>query len=160
MIDFVLENRNWFIFFHVISAVVWVGGMIAMRFAAHYSFLAIVSPQDRLEKTSAALKRLFYIVMPFVLILAATGALLTVAYDIKHTEFHYLTHLKEGIWGVMFINLVTMMWRRDQTDKAMEAGDFNRARVMLGAIGKYMVPLNIVLGVMAIFLGTLLRTHF
>ena len=159
MIAFVLENRNWFIFFHVISAVIWVGGMISMRFAAHYSFLDIVNPQDRLEKTSAALKRLFMIVMPFVLILAATGALLTVAYGIKFTPFHYLTHIKEAIWGLMFFNLVAMMWRRSQADKAMKEGDFNRARSMLLLIGKYMVPLNIILGVVAIFLGTLLRTY-
>ena len=159
MIDFVLENRNIFIFLHVISAVIWVGGMVSMRYAAHYSFVAIVNPQDRLEKTSQALKRLFYIVMPFVLILAATGALLTIAYGIKYTPYHYLTHLKEGIWGLMFLNLVVMMWRRSQADKAMLEGDFNRARSMLSLIGKYMVPVNIVLGVTAIFLGTLLGTY-
>jgi uncharacterized membrane protein len=159
MISFVLENRNLFIFLHVIAAVVWVGGMISMRFAAHYSFVAIVNPQDRLEKTSAALKRLFYIVMPFVLILAGTGALLTIAYGIKYTPYHYLTHLKEGIWGVMFINLVAMMIRRSKADKAMQRGDFHDARALLGMIGKYMVPVNIVLGVIAIFLGTLLRTY-
>jgi uncharacterized membrane protein len=159
MIAFVLENRNIFIFLHVISAVIWVGGMIAMRFAAHYSFVAIVNPQDRLEKSSAALKRLFYIVMPFVLLLAATGALLTVAYGIKYTPYHYLTHIKEGIWGVMFMNLVMMMIRRAKADQAMQRGDFHEARALLGMISKYMVPVNIVLGVVAIFFGTLLRSY-
>jgi uncharacterized membrane protein len=159
MIEFVQEYRNWFIFLHVMGAVIWVGGMVAMRFAAHYSFLDIVSPQDRLEKTSAALKRLFLIVLPFVLLLALTGALLTVAYGIKHTPYHYLTHIKEAIWGVMFLNLMAMMYRRSKADKAMAKGDFNQARAMLGLIGKYMVPVNIVLGTSAIFLGTLLRTY-
>jgi uncharacterized membrane protein len=159
MIEFVMEYRAWFVFLHVISAVVWVGGMISMRFAAHYSFLAIVNPQDRLEKTSAALKRLFTIVLPFVLILAGTGALLTIAYGIKYTEFHYLTHLKEGVWTVMFINLVAMMIRRSKADKAMKEGDFHKAGKMLGLIGKYMVPINIVLGIVAIILGSLLRAH-
>jgi uncharacterized membrane protein len=160
MIEFVLEHRNYFIFVHVMGAVIWVGGMVAMRYAAHYSFVDIVSPADRLAKTSAALKRLFMIVMPFVLLIAATGALLTVAYDIKHTEFHYLTHLKEAIWGVMFLNLSTMMWRRSKADESMQRGDYSRAGALLRPIAKFMVPLNIVLGVGAIFLGTLLRTHF
>ncbi len=158
MIEYVLEHRNIFIFIHVLGAVVWVGGMIAIRFAAHYAFLDIVNPQDRLEKTSATLKRLFTIVLPFVLLLALTGALLTVAYGIKYTDFHYLTHLKEGIWGVMFANLAAMIYRRREADKAMVKGDFARARVMLGMIGKYMVPVNIILGLGAIFLGTYLRT--
>jgi len=158
VIEYVLEHRNIFIFIHVLGAVVWVGGMIAIRFAAHYAFLDIVNPQDRLEKTSATLKRLFTIVLPFVLLLALTGALLTVAYGIKYTDFHYLTHLKEGIWGVMFANLAAMIYRRREADKAMVKGDFARARVMLGMIGKYMVPVNIILGLGAIFLGTYLRT--
>ena len=159
MIDFVNEHRSWFIFLHIISAVIWVGGMISMRFAAHYSFVDIVSPQDRLEKTSAALKRLFTMVLPFVLILAGTGAVLTIAYGIKYTEFHYLTHIKEGIWTLMFINLIAMIIRRRKADKTMAEGDFNKARAMLGLIGKYMVPVNIVLGIAAIFLGAVLRSH-
>jgi uncharacterized membrane protein len=159
MMEFVMEHRSWFIFAHIIAAVIWVGGMISMRFAAHYSFVDIVNPQDRLEKSSAALKRLFTMVLPFVLILAGTGAVLTIAYGIKYTEFHYLTHIKEGIWTLMFINLVAMMLRRKKADKAMSEGDFNTARQMLGLIGKYMVPVNIVLGVIAIFLGAVLRSY-
>ncbi len=154
--DFFFEYKAFIIFAHIISAVVWVGGMIAMRYAAHPSFMQIVSPADRLEKISHALKRLFIMVIPFVLILAITGAIATIGNGIKHTDFHYLTHLKEGIWGVMLINLIIMMVRRSKADKAMLEGDFSRAGNMLGLIGKYMVPLNIILGILAIFLGATL----
>ena len=42
------------IFLHVISAVIWVGGMIAMRFAAHYSF-AQIEDESRLDSAKELL---------------------------------------------------------------------------------------------------------
>ena len=75
MQEFFLEHKTIIVFLHVVSAVVWVGGMISMRYAAHYSFVEIESPQKRLERTAHALKRLFYIVLPFVLILLVTAVL-------------------------------------------------------------------------------------
>ncbi len=160
MQDFFFEYKTIIIFFHIISAVVWVGGMIAMRYAAHPSFMQIVSPADRLEKISLALKKLFMIVLPFVFVLALTGAIATIGNGIKYTEFHYITHIKEGIWTVMFINLTMMMIRRKKADKAMLEGDFHQASKMLSLIGKVMVPLNIGLGTTAIFLGAYLASIF
>ena len=159
MAEELMEYRLEIIFIHIFSAVVWVGGMISMRFAAHYAFVEITSPADRIEKTAIALGRLFKIVLPFVLLLAATGAILTIGYGIKHTEFHYLTHIKEGIWSVMFINLVMMMFRRKKALQALENGDHAGAARLLGLIGKFMVPVNIALGIVAILFGVVLRTH-
>ena len=159
MTDFVMEYRLELIFLHVIAAVVWVGGMIAMRFAAHQAFLEIGEPVQRLPMVSKALKRLFLLVMPFVLILAATGAVLTIGYGIKHTDFHYLTHIKEGIWTIMFINLAAMMIRRAKADKAMAMGDYKKAGELLGLIGRLMVPVNITLGIAAIVVGVMLRIN-
>ena len=154
-----MEYRLELIFLHVIAAVVWVGGMIAMRFAAHQAFLEIDEPSKRLPVVSKALRRLFLLVMPFVLILAATGAVLTIGYGIKHTDFHYLTHIKEGIWTVMFINLVAMMIRRAKADRAMDSGDYKKAGELLGLIGRFMVPVNIALGMAAIVVGVMLRIN-
>ena len=154
-----MTYRVELILLHVMGAVVWVGGMIAMRFAAHYAFLDISTPQQRLPILSHALKRLFYIVLPFVIVLLATGGVLTVGYGMKHTDFYYLAHIKETIWTVMFLNLVAMMVRRSKADKAMEAGDYKKAGALLGLIGKVMVPVNIVLGITAIAVGALLRVN-
>ena len=159
MVDFVMTYRLELVFLHMISAVVWVGGMIAMRFAAHPAFMEISDPIERLPKIAKGLKRLFWLVMPFVLILAATGAILTIWYGIKYTDFHYLTHIKEGIWTVMFINLVAMMIRRSRAEKAMREGDYAKAGALLGLIGRVMVPVNIALGLTAIAVGALLRIN-
>lgn len=157
---FFAEYKTIIIFLHVISAVVWVGGMIAMRYAAHPSFLEIESPQKRLERVADALKRLFYIVTPFVIILLVTAVLMIKGYGISQSEFKIFAYIKEAIWTLMFINLAAMILRRNKAEKALENADFVLAKNQLGMIGKFMVPLNIALGVIAIFLGTFLSNSF
>ena len=154
MQDLFLDNKTLIVFLHVISAVVWVGGMIAMRFAAHQSFMTIESPQKRLEHIAHALKRLFTIVFPFVIILIVTAVFMLKGYDIKNTDFRSLAHAKEGIWVVMFISLIVMIIRRNRGVKLLNEGDTLGAKKQIEIIGKFMVPLNIILGVVAIFLGT------
>jgi len=154
-----MTYRLELIFLHVVGAVVWVGGMIAMRFAAHPAFMEIGDPKERLPKIAKGLKRLFMLVLPFVMILAATGTVLTIGYGIKHTDFSYLTHIKEGVWTIMLINLVAMMIRRSKAQKAMQEGDYTKAGALLGLIGRVMVPINIALGLVAIAVGALLRVN-
>ncbi|QOY51857.1 hypothetical protein [Candidatus Sulfurimonas baltica] len=149
-----LQYKVAIVFLHVISAVVWVGGMVAMRYAAHQSFLEIESPQKRLERIAHALKRLFSIVLPFVIILLITAVLMSKGYGLSSSAFSPLVHVKETIWSIMFINLIIMMFRRNKAEKLLNSGDFVGAKNQLGLIGRFMVPLNIALGFIAILIGT------
>ncbi len=154
MEEFFADYKVIIVFLHVISAVMWVGGMVAMRYAAHPSFIEIESPAKRLERIADALKRLFCIVAPFVLVLLATAIIMLKGYSISDSEFKNLGYAKEAIWTIMFLNLGYMIRRRNNAQKALEKGEFVVAKNQLEMIGKYMVPLNIGLGVVAIFLGS------
>jgi uncharacterized membrane protein len=168
------DYRTQIVFLHVISAVVWVGGMIAMRFAAHNSFLEIESPLHRLARVSHALKRLFAIVAPFVVLLIITAVLMAVGLgfreaavdasgnviDASAMSLYQLIHVKEAIWLIMAANLALMAFLRAKADKLLTKGDTMGAKSSLGLIGKYMVPLNIVLGIVAIYLGVTLRNSY
>ena len=168
------DYRTQIIFLHVISAVVWVGGMVAMRFAALNSFAEIESPLHRMERSAHALKRLFWIVSPFVITLIITAVIMAVglgfreaAVDANHNvidaqamTLYNIVHIKEAIWMIMGANLALMMFLRNKAEKLLGKGDATGAKNKLGLIGKYMVPLNIVLGVIAIYLGVFLRNAY
>ena len=158
MVEFFAEYKSVILFLHIISAVVWVGGMIAMRYAAHPSFLEIESPAKRLEHIAMALKNLFTIVVPFVIILLLTAVIMIMGYNLSDTEFSLTSHIKEGIWSLMAINLFVMITRRNRAVKLLIEGDMVGAKFSLEMIGKYMVPFNILLGVIAIFLGATLSS--
>ncbi len=160
MQEFFLEYKVIIVFLHVISAVIWVGGMVAMRYAAHPSFVEIESPLKRLERIADALKRLFFIVMPFVLTLLLTAIIMIKGYSISETEYKTFAYAKEAIWSIMFLNLAYMIRRRNNAQKAIERGEMVLAKAQLGMIGTYMVPLNIALGVVAVFLGSYFSSIF
>jgi len=160
MEQFFSEYKVIIVFLHVISAVIWVGGMVAMKYASHPSFMEIESPLKRLERIADALKRLFCIVAPFVLILLATAIIMVKGYSISDTEYKMFAYAKEGIWTIMFLNLAVMIRKRNNAQKAIERGELLLAKKQLGMIGKYMVPVNIALGVVAIFLGSYFSSVF
>lgn len=171
MTELFWSNVELIVFLHVISAVVWVGGMVAMRFAAHQSFVHIQNPLIRLERISHALKRLFTIVMPFVVILIITAVLMAVGWDFRNAavdatgnvidetamSMYNLVHLKEVIWMVMAVNLGVMIFLRSKAQKFLDKDNVAEAKKKLSLIGTYLVPLNIFLGVIAIYMGVVLR---
>ena len=74
------------VFLHVISAVIWVGGMIAIRFAVHYSIQEIEEPKIKLGRTLENLRRFFNMVIPAILVLLITAIIMIIALGFKGTE--------------------------------------------------------------------------
>ncbi len=89
------------IFLHVISAIVWIGGMIVIRFAVHYSMQNIEEPKIRLGRTLENLKRFFSMVIPSIITLLITAIILILALDFKDTELYKFVIAKEIIWFIM-----------------------------------------------------------
>lgn len=174
LVETFAHHRTLIVFLHVLSAVIWVGGMIAIRFATHQSLALISDPKVRLERAAHTLKRLFAIVMPFVIILIITAVLMAVGLGFRAAamdpmgnvideyamSLYNTVHIKEAIWFIMAINLALMMWRRRKAEQALKVGNIEEAKEMLSLIAKYMVPVNIVLGITAIFIGVVLRNAY
>lgn len=168
------DYRVTIIFLHVISAVIWVGGMIAIRFAVHQSCAMISDPKIKMERAAHTLKRLFTIVTPFAIILIVTAVIMAVGLGFRAAamdemgnviddyamSLYNTVHIKEAILMVMAINLGVMIYRRGQAQKALLNDNLERAKAMLTPIAQYLVPLNIVLGVIAIFIGVVLRNAY
>lgn len=174
LVETFAHHRTLIVFLHVLSAVIWVGGMIAIRFATHQSLALISDPKLRLERSAHTLKRLFSIVWPFVIVLISTAVLMAVGLGFRAAamdpmgnvideyamSLYNTVHIKEAIWFIMAINLALMMWRRRKAEQALKVGNIEEAKEMLSLIAKYMVPVNIVLGITAIFIGVVLRNAY
>jgi uncharacterized membrane protein len=149
-------NPKLFLFFHVLSAVVWIGGMIAVRTAVHPSMQKIEDDTLRIKRVLEIMKRLFNLVMPFIFILAFTGAVMSVAKGFSGTELGMFVHVKEGIWTLMFLNYGFMYYKRHEVAKIYKE-DVLSAKKGLKLIATAMLPINIFLGTIAIFIGVMLR---
>ena len=157
MIDFFKNYSSIIVFLHVISAVIWVGGMIAIRFAVHYSIQNIEEPKIKLARTLELLKRFFSMVIPAILTLLITAIIMIIALGFKGTELYSVVVVKEIIWTIMTLIFITIYIKRNKAQKAFDSGDFASAKNNLLPIATYFIPINIILGLIAIFLGITLR---
>ncbi len=145
------------VFLHVISAVIWVGGMIAIRFAVHYSMQEIDDPKIKLGRILESLRRFFNMVIPSIIILLLTAIIMIIALGFKGTPLYSFVIAKEVIWTIMTIVFIIVFIKRKQAQKAFDEGALPIAKEKLLPIANYLIPINIVLGVIAIFLGVTLR---
>lgn len=145
------------LFIHVLGAFVWVGGMIAMRFAIHPMLQHIEEPKQRLARTLEAVKNLFHLVLPFIVLILLTGLIMGLAVGTPGTPMGMFVHIKEAIWTVMTVNYTLMVRRRNEAERLFLSGDLAGAKQKLSPLPNVMLPLNIFLGVLALAVGISLR---
>jgi len=173
MTEFFSNYGHFMVFFHVLSALIWVGGMIAIRLAAHPVIsrggvtpeqmlqsdvmVAMLEPKQRLGITLQVTGRLFNLVLPFIVILFATGLMMAIATGGHHGDLKPLFLSKEIIWTVMAVNFGYMYMKRAKAWKLFSKGEIALAKAQVAWIPNVLLPLNIVLGIAALWMGVSLR---
>jgi len=173
MTDLFANNGQFIVFIHVLSAIIWVGGMIAMRVAVHPVvsrggvtaeqmlksdvMVAMLEPKQRLGITLQSMGRLFNLVMPFIILLFATGLIMAIATGGHKGALKTLFLSKEIIWTIMAVNYTYMYVRRAKAWKLFELGKVKEAKAKMKWMANVLLPFNIVLGLVALWMGVSLR---
>ena len=157
METFFANFANIIVFLHVISAIIWVGGMIAIRFAVHYSMAKVEDPKIKLGRTLESLQRFFNMVIPSIFILLITAVIMILGFGFKGTELYNVVIIKEAIWMVMAVVFTIIYIKRNKAQRLFDSGDLPAAKEQLAPLAGWMIPLNTVLGIVAVFLGVTLR---
>ena len=155
LVELFVTYAHTIIFIHVLSALIWVGGMIAIRLAVHPALMSISDTKLRIKKLLAITGRFFNIVIPFITLLLITA--LIMAMGMKFNGTSYIIHIKEGIWTVMTLNFIVMYIIRRKAQKFFDNNRLADAKLTLVIIPKILLPINIVLGIVALWLGVSLR---
>jgi uncharacterized membrane protein len=161
------------VFLHVLSAFIWVGGMIAIRVAVHPVISrggvtaagmlqndvmdSMLKPKQRLGITLQITGRLFNLVIPFIVILFATGLIMAIATGGHHGDLKSLFLSKEILWTIMTVNYIYMYSKRAKAWKLFSQGEVALAKAQMSLIPNLLLPINIVLGIVALWLGVSLR---
>lgn len=140
------------IFFHVLAAVIWVGGM----FFAHQMLRPAVAPLEPAQRLGLW-RRVFARFFPWVW--ASIAVLLLSGYGMifwGFGGFAYIgphIHVMQGVGIVMmlaFAHLYFAPWRRFRA--AVDGGDLARAAAQLTQIRR-IVTFNLVLGLIVVVVG-------
>jgi uncharacterized membrane protein len=157
MSEFFTNYGSLIVFLHIISAVVWVGGMITIRFTVHYSIQEIEEPKIKLGRTLEFLRRFFNIVIPSIIILLVTAVMMSIGLGLKESPLYPIVHIKEAIWSVMTVIFALIYLKRNKAQRFFNDGDFKSAKEALVPLALWMIPTNIALGLIALYLGVTLR---
>jgi uncharacterized membrane protein len=105
------------------------------------------------------MQNFFKIVRIFIGILLVTAVFLSVGLGFKAGDpsLYVIVHIKESIWLVMTILFIIMYIKRNKAEKYFLSGDMDNAKAQLAPLAKWMIPVNIVLGLIALALGGTLR---
>jgi uncharacterized membrane protein len=145
------------VFLHILSAIIWVGGMIVIRFGIHYSMMEVDDPKIKLGRTLENLRRFFNMVIPSIIVLLLTAIIMIIALGFKGTELYNIVIIKEIIWVIMVLVFIMIYIKRDKAQKLFDSGDLAGAKVMLAPLPTWMIPLNIIFGLIALYFGIALR---
>lgn len=140
------------VFLHILSAIVWIGGMIAIRFAVHFSVQTIEDTKSKLQTTLLNLKYFFYMVIVCIVMLFITAIIMILVLELQGL----MVHLKESIWFIMTIIFVIVFIKRNLAQKYFDEQEYAKAKEQLQPIAKYFIPMNILLGLCALFLGIII----
>lgn len=147
------------IFLHVLSAIIWIGGMIAIRVAVHPTMQNIEDAKIRLARSIELVGRFFNFVMPFIVIVLLSGVIMSIGFNLNAAsqKTYMLTHLKELIWTIMAFNYGWMYIKRIKAQELFISGDLNGAKAKMAPLPQIMLPINIFLGILALIFGVMLR---
>lgn len=139
------------LFFHILAAVVWVGGM----FFAHSMLRPALGPLDppvRLGLWRRVFARFFPAVWVSIVVLLVSGfGMVAVLGGFGAVGIHVHLMLAIGIVMMMaFAHLYFAPWRRFR--RAVDAGDFPAAAAQLAQI-RGIVTFNLVLGLLVVVIG-------
>ncbi len=158
-IDFFTSYGRFIVFIHIISAVIWIGGMIVVKFVVAPTMAKITDIKIRLSRTLEIMQRLLNFAMIFMMLLAITGTFMSLGLDFKHStpSLYILIHIKEAVWTLMALNFIYIYRKRNSAQRQFIKGDLESSAESIFTISNYLLPLNIFLGFVAIYFGVILR---
>ncbi|MDQ7044687.1 MAG: hypothetical protein Q9M32_02050 [Sulfurimonas sp.] len=163
------DYTNQVIFLHVISAVMWVGGMMAILLITKTAHKT-VSDERRLTGRARLIKSYFKFLIPFILLSVITAIFMALGYkdnayaddgfvlDMRSMEIYKYITMKGSIWGAMVLNMILMVWVISKAEKA--DCKLQKAADCMWLVNTYLLPLNIILGLIAIYIGVSIRHAF
>lgn len=155
MTEFFAANARLIIFLHVFFAVVWIGGMIAIRFSMHRGISMLREPKERLQTTIFGMERFLLMASVAVFVMLLTGIIMMLA--LKGSPLYSLTHVKSAILTVMAVVFFLVFIKHQAAKKAFLGGDIQKAAASLRPLATFLIPTNIALGVIEIIMGVALR---
>ena len=150
------EYGRFIIFLHVFSAIVFIGSLFALNAIA---FIGTKIDQDKLKSTLILMQKLLLVTGICIFIVLLSGELLTAGFNYRENapEMFSIGHIKEVIFTVLMISFFVMLSKRKKAFVFFMIKDYQVTKDELIILSRYLIPFNILLSIVAIYIGVILR---
>lgn len=163
------DYTNIIIFVHVVSAVLWVGGMMALLVITKTAHKT-VSEEQRLTGRANLIRGYFRFLTPFIVLSLVSALFMALGYrdnaldsdgfilDFHSHEIYKYITMKGSIWIAMVMNMFLMVWIIKKAEN--DGCTVQKATDCMWLVTTHLLPLNIVMGLGAIYIGVAIRHAF
>lgn len=159
LIDFFGDFGRIIVFLHIMSAAFLIGSMMMIRFIVKPALMAIDDEAVRYSRCIRILDRYFYYIFVIMVILISASLTMSVGLGFQYASptMFSIVHVKEALWLFMAFNFLYMYIRFLNAKRLYKKRNFFEVHENLGLIVNFVMPLNILLALMASYLGIVIR---
>lgn len=147
------------VFFHIVSASLLIGSMFTIRFIVKPVLMDIDEEKIRYRKCLRILDRYTYFVIAIMLVLVSASFMMSVGLGFEYASptLYSMIHVKEALWLFIAFNFVYMYIKLIHAKRLFSMREFFEVHENLGLIVNCLMPLNIILSLIAVYLGVIIR---
>jgi uncharacterized membrane protein len=144
---------------HILSAIIWIGGMITFIFSLYPSVLQIPNDKLMIRTSIRSLRRYFKILLPAVVILGISGVLMELSgnYDNQAPTIGAMIGAKEAIFVLMAVNFIFGFYKIKEAKQRCMKSDIHYAQDNIRLVIHYFFTLNVLLGIFSLYFGIMIR---
>ncbi len=159
MESFLKEYEAIILPLHLLSAIVWIGGMIMFIFAVYPSLKQIPNEKSMTRTALRTFRRYFNFLFFFIIISMITGVVMEMGggYESRSPTLGAIVSTKEAIWVLMFLNFLFSYFKIIEAKNKCLNSDVDAAKDNIRLITYYLFGINIFLGIVALYFGLILQ---
>ncbi len=156
LITGVFENhRLLIIYLHILAASFLIGSMFVIIFIIRPIGKRVEDVKTKCENCLLILGRFIIFLVPIMFIILSASFFINIGMGFEYGDptVFIMIHIKEAIWIFMAFNFLYIYKKYLNAKRAYEKRDFLVVQENVILITKYLIPLNLVISLMAVYFG-------
>ena len=157
--DIFESYKTLIIFLHVLSASFLIGSMFVIIFIVRPVGKRVEDVEIKCVNCLKVLKRFNIFLIPIMLTILSASYFMNIGMGFEYgdpTAF-IVIHIKEAIWIFLAFNFLYMYKKYLNAKKAYKKKDFLVTQENIILITKYLIPLNLVIAMIAVYFGIVIK---
>ena len=147
------------VFLHLVSAAFLIGSMFMIIFIIKPVLVDIDDEAVRYSRCIRILEKYFYYLFVTMMLIVSASLTMSVGLGFEYASptLYSLIHVKEALWVFIAFNFIYMYIKLMNTRRLFKTREFFEVHENLGLIVTYLMPLNLILTLIAAYIGVIIR---